>query len=71
MNIPALEKLESQYPWNGESGRSLVSIIYLGMHVSGNPGQVHGRMLATMLDDGLTSCDYPAMLNMRPRRHED
>jgi acyl-coenzyme A thioesterase PaaI-like protein len=70
MNVPALRMLLGPgkilvppYHWNEEGGKSMVSIFYLGTHVSGYPGLVHGGMLATMLDEGLASCAYPAMPN--------
>jgi acyl-coenzyme A thioesterase PaaI-like protein len=70
MNVPALRMLLGPgkilvppYHWNEEGGKSMVSIFYLGTHVSGHPGLVHGGMLATMLDQGLASCAYAAMPN--------
>lgn len=70
MNVPALltllgpEKIVvPPYHWHEEGGKSMVSIFYLGTHVSGYPGLVHGGMLATILDEGLASCVYPAMPN--------
>jgi acyl-coenzyme A thioesterase PaaI-like protein len=53
----------SLYHWNEEGGKSMVSIFYLGIDLSGYPGIIHGGMLATMLDEGLASCAYPAMPN--------
>jgi acyl-coenzyme A thioesterase PaaI-like protein len=70
MNVPALQTLLGPekivvppYHRNEEGGKSMVSIFYLGTHVSGYPGLVYGGMLATMLDEGLASCAYPAMPN--------
>jgi 3'-phosphoadenosine 5'-phosphosulfate synthase len=51
------------YQWNEEGGKSMVCIFYLGTDVSGHPGLVHGGLLATMLDEGLARCAFPAMPN--------
>lgn len=51
------------YFWSEEGGKSLVSIFYLGLDVSGHPGIVHGGLLATLLDEGLARCCFPAMPN--------
>lgn len=68
VDVPALQSLLGPeklvvppYHWNEEGGRSMASIFYLGTDVSGYPGLVHGGMLATMLDEGLASCAYPAI----------
>lgn len=44
-------------------GKSLVSIFYLGSDVCGHPGIVHGGLLATLLDEGLARCCFPALPN--------
>ncbi|KAI9656867.1 MAG: hypothetical protein M1821_003506 [Bathelium mastoideum] len=44
-------------------GKSLVSLQYLGPGLCGHPGIVHGGMLATMLDEGLARCCFPALPN--------
>ncbi|KXJ89191.1 Adenylylsulfate kinase-domain-containing protein [Microdochium bolleyi] len=44
-----------------EGGKSLVSISYLGADLCGHPGIVHGGLLATMLDEGLARCCFPAL----------
>ena len=51
------------YIWNEEDGKSMVSIFYLGTDVTGHPGIVHGGLLATMLDEGLARCCFPALPN--------
>jgi len=51
------------YSWNENDGKSMVSIFYLGSDVTGHPGIVHGGLLATMLDEGLARCCFPAMPN--------
>ncbi|KAI1968584.1 hypothetical protein LOZ53_006741 [Ophidiomyces ophidiicola] len=51
------------YVWNEAGGKSLVSIFYLGSDVSGHPGIVHGGLLATLLDEGLARCCFPALPN--------
>lgn len=51
------------YVWSEEGGKSMVSIFYLGSDVSGHPGIVHGGMLATLLDEGLARCCFPALPN--------
>lgn len=51
------------YYWNEKGGKSMVSIFYVGTDVSGHPGLVHGGLLATLLDEGLARCAFPAMPN--------
>ncbi|KAL2002218.1 hypothetical protein VTN02DRAFT_397 [Thermoascus thermophilus] len=51
------------YVWSEEGGKSMVSIFYLGSDVCGHPGIVHGGMLATLLDEGLARCCFPALPN--------
>jgi acyl-coenzyme A thioesterase PaaI-like protein len=51
------------YIWNEEDGKSMVSIFYLGSDVTGHPGIVHGGLLATMLDECLARCCFPALPN--------
>lgn len=51
------------YVFNEEGGKSLVSLLYLGSDVSGHPGIVHGGLLATLLDEGLARCCFPALPN--------
>lgn len=42
-------------------GSALVSIQYLGNALCGHPGIVHGGMLATIMDEGLARCCFPAL----------
>ncbi|EEP81086.1 conserved hypothetical protein [Uncinocarpus reesii 1704] len=51
------------YTWSEEGGKSFVSMFYLGPDVSGHPGIVHGGLLATLLDEGLARCCFPALPN--------
>ena len=51
------------YIWNEKDGKSMTCIFYVGNDVSGHPGIVHGGFLATMLDEGLARCAFPAMPN--------
>ncbi|KAI9804270.1 MAG: hypothetical protein M1833_007077 [Piccolia ochrophora] len=47
--------------WSETGGKSLVAIQYLGEDLCGHPGIVHGGMLATLLDEGLARCCFPAL----------
>ncbi len=47
--------------WNEQAGKSLVSICFLGEDLCGHPGIVHGGLLATLLDEGLARCCFPAL----------
>lgn len=49
--------------FNKNDGSEMVQIFYVGDSVSGHPGIVHGGFLATMLDEGLARCAFPAMQN--------
>lgn len=51
------------YVWLEKSGKELVSILYLGSDVCGHPGIVHGGLSATILDEGLARCCFPALPN--------
>lgn len=51
------------YMFSEEGGKSLVSLFYLGSDVCGHAGIVHGGMLATILDEGLARCCFPALPN--------
>jgi len=44
-------------------GTSFVSLQYLGGALCGHPGIVHGGLLATLLDEGLARCCFPALPN--------
>ena len=49
------------FVWQEDGGKSLVSIAYLGRELCGYPGMVHGGLLATLLDEGLARCCFPAL----------
>jgi acyl-coenzyme A thioesterase PaaI-like protein len=49
--------------FNKHDGSEMVQIFYVGDAVSGHPGIVHGGFLATVLDEGLARCAFPAMQN--------
>lgn len=51
------------YVWSEDGGKSLVSIMYLGTELCGYPGLIHGGLLATLLDEGLAMCSFPALPN--------
>lgn len=51
------------FAWSEEGGKSFVSILYLGEDLCGHPGIVHGGLLATLLDEGLARCCFPALPN--------
>ncbi|KAE8355579.1 HotDog domain-containing protein [Aspergillus coremiiformis] len=51
------------YIFSEEGGKSLVSIFYLGSAISGHPGIVHGGLLATLLDEAMARCCFPALPN--------
>ncbi len=51
------------FVWSESGGKSLVSISYLGLDLCGHPGIVHGGLLATILDEGLARCCFPALPN--------
>lgn len=42
-------------------GSSFVSVQHLGPGLCGHPGVVHGGLLATLLDEGLARCCFPAL----------
>ncbi|KAK2761546.1 hypothetical protein FQN54_001374 [Arachnomyces sp. PD_36] len=46
-----------------KGGKSFVSMFYLGAAVCGHPGIVHGGLLATLLDEGMARCCFPALPN--------
>ncbi|PYH89108.1 Thioesterase/thiol ester dehydrase-isomerase, partial [Aspergillus ellipticus CBS 707.79] len=46
-----------------DGGKSLVSIFYLGPRLCGHPGIVHGGLLATLLDEAMGRCCFPALPN--------
>ncbi|MCJ1295975.1 hypothetical protein MMC34_007540 [Xylographa carneopallida] len=47
-----------------EGGKSLVCLFYLGSELDGkDAGYVHGGLLATILDEGMARCCFPALPN--------
>lgn len=44
-------------------GSEFVSLQYVGAALCGHPGIVHGGLLATLLDEGLARCCFPALPN--------
>lgn len=44
-------------------GSTYVSLQYLGSALCGHPGIIHGGLLATLLDEGLARCCFPALPN--------
>ncbi|MCJ1321731.1 hypothetical protein MMC15_007076 [Xylographa vitiligo] len=42
-------------------GKSMVCFLYLGADLCGRPGVVHGGLLATILDEGMARCCFPAL----------
>ena len=51
------------YVFSERDGKSMVSLMYLGSDVCGHPGIVHGGLLATLLDEGMARCCFPALPN--------
>ena len=49
--------------FSSRDGSQLASIQYLGPKLCGHPGIIHGGLLATMLDEGLARCCFPALPN--------
>ncbi|KAJ8098676.1 HotDog domain-containing protein [Lipomyces tetrasporus] len=47
--------------WNDAETHELISVVHLGKNLCGHPGIVHGGLLATLLDEGLCSCAFPAL----------
>ncbi|MCJ1400710.1 hypothetical protein MMC11_003918 [Xylographa trunciseda] len=46
-----------------DGGKSMVCFFYLGEDLCGHPGIVHGGLLATILDEGMARCCFPALPN--------
>ncbi|KAF2761857.1 Thioesterase/thiol ester dehydrase-isomerase [Pseudovirgaria hyperparasitica] len=44
-------------------GSRFASVQYLGPALCGHPGLIHGGLLATLLDEGLARCCFPALPN--------
>lgn len=51
------------YAFSETGGKSFVSVFYIGSDLCGHPGIVHGGLLATLLDEGLARCCFPALPN--------
>ncbi|CAI7579810.1 unnamed protein product [Penicillium bialowiezense] len=51
------------YVFSERDGKSMVSLMYLGGDMCGHPGIVHGGLLATLLDEGMARCCFPALPN--------
>ncbi|KAJ5576689.1 hypothetical protein N7535_003615 [Penicillium sp. DV-2018c] len=51
------------YVFSERTGKSMVSLMYLGGDVCGHQGIIHGGLLATLLDEGLARCCFPALPN--------
>jgi len=49
--------------FTAKDGSDLVAIQHLGPALCGHPGIVHGGLLATLLDEGLARCCFPALPN--------
>ncbi|KAK9237507.1 HotDog domain-containing protein [Lipomyces kononenkoae] len=47
--------------WNDTEAHELVSVVHLGRNLCGHPGIIHGGLLATLLDEGLCRCAFPAL----------
>lgn len=51
------------YVFSEREGKSMVQLMFLGSDICGHPGIVHGGLLATLLDEGLARCCFPALPN--------
>lgn len=51
------------YVFSEREGKSMISLMYLGGDVCGHQGIIHGGLLATLLDEGLARCCFPALPN--------
>ncbi|KAJ5185451.1 Thioesterase superfamily [Penicillium cf. griseofulvum] len=51
------------YVFSERDGKSMISLMYLGGDVCGHQGIIHGGLLATLLDEGLARCCFPALPN--------
>ena len=49
--------------FGARDGSQLVSLLFVGAKLCGHPGIIHGGLLATMLDEGLARCCFPALPN--------
>ena len=46
-----------------KDGKDATALFYLGGDLCGHPGIIHGGCLATILDEGLARCCFPALPN--------
>jgi acyl-coenzyme A thioesterase PaaI-like protein len=49
--------------FSAADGSRFYSIAHLGPGLCGHPGVIHGGLLATLLDEGLARCCFPALPN--------
>jgi adenylylsulfate kinase len=49
------------FSWTQREGKSYVQITHVGTDLCGHMGIIHGGFLATMLDEGLARCCFPAL----------
>ncbi|KOS46150.1 hypothetical protein ACN38_g2936 [Penicillium nordicum] len=49
------------YVFSERGGKTMISLMYLGGDVCGHQGIIHGGLLATLLDEGLARCCFPAL----------
>jgi adenylylsulfate kinase len=49
------------FSWTERGGKSYVQIAHIGTDLCGHLGIIHGGFLATMLDEGLAKCCFPAL----------
>ncbi|AEO65800.1 uncharacterized protein THITE_2087275 [Thermothielavioides terrestris NRRL 8126] len=49
------------FSWTERGGKSYVQITHVGTDLCGHMGIIHGGFLATMLDEGLARCCFPAL----------
>ncbi|KAF4534410.1 Thioesterase family protein [Lasiodiplodia theobromae] len=49
--------------FSAPDGSRMISVHYVGPALCGHPGVVHGGLLATLLDEGLARCCFPALPN--------
>ena len=51
------------FTFSEKGGKSMVALYYLGTDMCGHAGITHGGLLATLLDEGLARCCFPALPN--------
>ena len=49
--------------FSDKAGKNMTTIYYLGKDLCGHPGIIHGGLLATIADEGLCRCCFPALPN--------